>query len=291
MSPISSRFQRLEPLSIGQRISIALAALRFFSPLNYEENCVKLGMEAGKKSTRPFSGMDFVRFLSVPGVLPESILTDPNRHYQRIDELLRSLDRSGFLSYQGCGQSPFLGSIYYTFREMTEKEKSGALFLGRALGPSFLHWAYKNGTYQITGATENGDRHAGTAIAIAPRWLMTCAHVVNDMQVDLDQNSNGKEFKIIKQIPHHSVDVAIIEVDRDLQVVQGLNFKDPSIGERVYTFGYPRIPLSREASLVMQGGEVSVEEIRSFKMESFFSFLPLHAPEIVAGQLFRKMAM
>lgn len=285
MKSTSKRYQNLGPLTVHQRICIALAALRFFSPTSYRDNCAKLGQTADPKSIRPFSGMDFIKFLDKPGVLPQSLLLEPMRYLQRIGELLRHLARAGLLTDQGSGQTPILGNHYYSLYEATAIEKTGVLILARALGPSFLHWAYQAGTYQITGVAENGDQHAGTGIAIAPRWLMTCAHVVQDMKVDNHQSLPGREFNIIREIAHENVDVALIEVDRDLHVVQGLNFRDPHIAERVYTFGYPRVPLSIDAALVMQGGEVSVEQVTAFSKESLFLFSAIARPGNSGGPI------
>lgn len=47
-------------------------------------------------------------------------------------------------------------------------ESQGCLYLARAFGAQFLYYAYKVGTYQITGVTNSGDQHAGTGIAISP---------------------------------------------------------------------------------------------------------------------------
>lgn len=232
-----------------------------------------------------------MEFLEKPGVLPQFLLSEPMRYMQRIDELLRQLARAGLLTEQGSGQTPLLGKHYYFLHEFTTIEKTGVLMLARALGPSFLYWAYQTGIYQIIGVAESGDHHAGTGIAIAPRWIMTCAHVVQDMKVDSFQGLPGREFNIVREIAHDSVDVALIEVDRDLHVVQGLNFRDPHIAERVYTLGYPRIPLSIEAALVMQGGEVSVEQITSFSKENFFLFSAIARPGNSGGRFFRKLVM
>ncbi len=161
MSTNSNSYQKLEPLTISQRIYISLAALRFFSPMDYEEHCKKLEKTRDPKVIRPFSGLDFVKFIKLAGELPINLLPEPDRHLQRIGELLRNLVRAGLLTDLGAGSVPLLGNNYYALYQPTSIEKSGALILARALGPSFLHWAYQAGTYQITGVTKNGDQHAG----------------------------------------------------------------------------------------------------------------------------------
>lgn len=284
MNSPAPRYQILKPLTVGQRVYLANSALRFFSPMQYKENCGVIGKVPDERVIRPLSGLDFMKFLSSTEA-PKAFMPEPNRYFRRIDELLRQLTRAGLLTDVGGGQSPLLGNHYYALQELTSIESKGSLILARALGPSFLHWAYRKGTYQITGTCEDGSQHAGTGIAIAPRWLLTCAHVVEDMNVDSYQDWPAGGFNIVREVPHESVDVALIEVDRDLHVVNGINFQDPRVGERVYTLGYPRVPLSIEAALVVQGGEVSVEAVTSFTQEALFLFSAIARPGNSGGPI------
>lgn len=287
MATPATTFQRLQPLSVEQQVYIAIAALRFFQPLQYQQNCQKIGATPATNAIQPFTGMDFMRFLAIPGELPNGMLDAPQRYLQRINELLHRLARAGLLNNQGMGRSPLAGESYYTFYQATNFERHGVLHLARALGPQFLPWAYRRGTYQITGATPDGDIHAGTAVAIAPRWLMTCAHVLQDMTVDEQQvaTAHGYNYRVIRQLPHSEVDVGLIEADQDLPEVQGLNFRDPHVGERVYTLGFPRVPLSREATLVIQGGEVSVEQMTSLHGQELFLFSAIARPGNSGGPI------
>lgn len=283
----TTRYQRLQPLSIEQQVFIAAAALRFFQPLQYQENCRKIETTPLSTTIQPFTGMDFLKFLAVPGELPSGMLDEPQRYLQRINELLYRLARAGLLNNLGMGRSPLAGESYYTLYEATDFERRGVLHLARALGPQFLPWAYRRGTYQITGITPDGDVHAGTGIAIAPRWLMTCAHVLQDMTIDEQQlaAAHGFTYSVVRHLAHDSVDIGLIEVAQDLPEVQGLNFRDPHVGERVYTFGFPRVPLSRDATLVMQGGEVSVEQMMSLHGHELFLFSAIARPGNSGGPI------
>lgn len=86
-------------------------------------------------------------------------------------------------------------------------------------------------------------------------------------------------------------DVGLIEVDRDLTVAQGLNFRDPYVGERVFTFGFPRVPLSREAMLVMQGGEVSAESVKALHGYELFLFSAIARPGNSGGLILSEGGM
>lgn len=281
------KYQRLQPLTVEQRVWIAIAALKFFQPMQYRENCQKIGQAPEENIIRPLDTLGFLKYLAADGVLPEKMLDKPERYLQRINELLARLVISGHLSHAGKSGAPLVGDSYYALYQATHYEKQGVLHLARALGQQFLPWAYRRGTYQITGVTQDGDVHAGTGIAIAPRWLMTCAHVLQDMTVDQHQTAanQGLDYRVVRKLAHESVDVGLIEVDRDLPEVQGLNFRDPHVGERVYTFGFPRVPLSREATLVMQGGEVSVEKMTSLHGHELFLFSAIARPGNSGGPI------
>lgn len=285
MATQTARFQHLQPMSIDQRIKVAMTALGFFNPLAYRTICRSLG-RAETDSIFPFSGMDFLQFLALPNSLPAGTIDDPNRYLQRIKELLRSLATAGLLQEQGAGRSAMTGGSYFSMFEATNIERQGNLYLARALGPQFLPFAYRPGTYQITGIA-NGNVHAGTAIAITPRWLLTCAHVLQDMEVDDEQTAtaHGYPYRIVQKVPHDRVDVGLIKVDRDLPVVPGLNFRDPYVGERVYTFGFSPVPLSTEPILVMQGGEVSVERMESCLRQELFLFSAIARPGNSGGPI------
>jgi len=285
MTTSKQRYQRLEALSIEQCICIALAALRFFQPLSHEQNCKKLGIEPKSNSTFPFCGFHFLKFLSLPNELPQQLLPEPMRHMQRIDDLLQRLARGGLLQDVGHrGASP-MNRFYYAMYEATLLERQGCLYLARALGAPFIHQAYKSGTYQITGVTRSNDLRAGTGIAISPRWLLTCAHVITDMTVDDQQVTPGRAFNVVSRLTHSTIDVGLLEVDRDLPVVLGLNFRNPYVGERVYTLGYPRVPLSRQAALVMQGGEVSAENVTTLHGDELFLFSAIARPGNSGGPI------
>lgn len=281
------RFQYLQPLSVTQQVHVACAAMRFFCPANYVQNCQKIGKIRHFGSVKPFDSMDFLKFLDVPGELPDGMLCKPEKYFQRIYELLHRLVRAGLLMNMGSKGAPITGESYYAVYEATNIERQGVLYLARALGPNFLPWAYRRGTYLITGITPDGDAHAGTGIAIAPRWLMTCAHVLKDMRVDEKQEASEHKFsyRVSRELSHCEVDVGLVEVDQDLPQVRGLNFRNPIVGERVYTFGFPRVPLSREATLVMQGGEVSVEQMISLQGDELFLFSAIARPGNSGGPI------
>ena len=123
----------------------------------YRENCQKIGKTPEENIIRPLDTLGFLKYLAVDGVLPDKMLDKPERYLQRINELLARLVFSGHLSHAGKSGTPLVGDSYYTLYQATGYERQGVLHLARALGPQFLQWAYRRGTYQITGVTPNGD--------------------------------------------------------------------------------------------------------------------------------------
>lgn len=267
------RHQRLKPLSIDERISLSLLAMRFFQPLSYETVCEVLSKTPTPGHIKPFEGFDFIRYLEKSGELPEA-----DRYIYLIQNLLSQLERAHLLHAVGPGRSPISAPFYYSMKEFTELEKEGFLWLAPALGPELLLNAYSESTLQITGITNSDDAHAGTALAVAPNWLLTCAHVVNDMKLDKKQSMRGSEFEIVSQRSHSALDVALIEVDKDLPCLPGLAFREPLVTEEVYTIGYPRVPLSRHPAIIMQRGEVTNPHIKTFSGEDVFLYSAIARP-------------
>jgi hypothetical protein len=250
--PSPQRYSRLAPLAITQRAELAVAALNFFSPAEYEKMC--RAVEKARASTRiePFSGRDFIRYLETTKLLPEA-----ERYSYKIGELLAELAQHGLLKEVGRSGDVLLGTHYYFLLELTSRQQQGILWLARALGPEFLYNVYAQATAQITGVTKAGDVHAGTGLVIAPNWLLTCAHVVRDMQVDDNQFIFGETRHVMRTLMHPTFDVGLVELEQPMPLLPGLAFRTPIVAEPVFTLGYPRIPLSRDATLVMQRGEVT----------------------------------
>ena len=214
--------------------------------------CGVLGKTRAQGRVEPFSGRDFLSYLETTEMLLEA-----DRYSSKIGELLAELGKHGVLKEVGRNGDILLGINYYFSLELTSLQTTGILWLARALGPEFLYNIYAQATIQITGITKDGDAHAGTGLVIAPNWILTCAHVLTDMQVDEEQSILGAHRRIIRTLPHPNVDVGLLEVEQPMPLLPGVAFRNPVVAESVFTLGYPRVPLSRESALVMQRGEVT----------------------------------
>jgi hypothetical protein len=90
------RYSRLAPFTLEQRRNVTLAALVFFSPLNYRKSCEFVGKTSDARAIRPVAAHDFVKYLSITGVL-----RDADRFQQRIRSLLDRLVGADILAKMG----------------------------------------------------------------------------------------------------------------------------------------------------------------------------------------------
>ncbi len=273
------RYSELGPLPIEEKIRLAALAVKFFSPLSYKEMCEAIGITPDPTTIRPLSGHDFLKFLKI-----SNELGDPDKHLWQIRDLLRALCAANILADMGPGKDFMIGHQYYFLREMTTIERQGWLWLAPALGPEFLYQVYSSATCQLTGISDGGAR-AGTALIIAPRWLLTCAHVLTDMSVDERQKFRGVEFSVSATYAHESIDVGFVQTSIDLPITRGLSFRSPRVGDFVCTVGYPRIPLSVEPSLILHRGEVTNARVEVFSGETLFTYSAIARPGNSGGPI------
>jgi hypothetical protein len=276
----SSRFSRLGPLPLDKRIELARVALDFFSPMSYEKVSTIIERPPTPGRTEPLEGADLLKYLDRTGILPA-----PRKYAARLKDLLDKLESVGLLAFMGHGRDVQLGKRYYFMKELTLLERKGLLWLAPALGPEFLYSTYSSITVQITGVDGNGDIHAGSALSIAPNWLLTCAHVLTDMDIHNEQHLQGKKFQVVKQIPHGFHDVGLIKVEPALTILDALSFRDPVLSETMFTLGFPFIPLSRDPVLVMQRGEVTTPSVQLLDGSEVFLYSAIARPGNSGGPI------
>ena len=275
-----TRYSNLAPLSLDQRVQLSIAALTFFSPMQYGAMCQILGRppETGKVS--PFTGRDFTTYLK-----HIKLLDEPDRYVYRLRELLAKLERVGILMEVGRGGDIFFGAHYYAMLELTTRQREGIGWLAGALGPEFLYWMYSSITMQVTGTNSVGDIVAGTALVIAPNRVLTCAHVLNDMSLDKSQTFKEQQFTVLRAVSHPTIDVGVIEFSPSLPLLPGLAFRDPIVAEPVFTLGFPRVPLSRQPALVMQRGEVTTPAVTLLDGSEVFLYSAVARPGNSGGPI------
>ena len=304
-----ARFSNLHPLTIEQRHAIARAALDCFYPLNFSKVCKIIGKEHEENIAHPLTGQDFLKYLSTLGILPSTDDTkNPAQKYQQsIRYLLNDLVIENLLQrYEFPSRDPMMGTGYFFLMELTSLQKKNDLWLAPALGPEYLKYRLHTSVVHIIGDDKDGQERAGTGIIIAPNWILTCAHVIEDMKVRRNQIFQGLGCEVVECIYQHkrsiwhkanafieaerikAADVGFIRVDKMLSVIPGLAFRNPRLLETVYTLGYPLIPESINATLVMQSGEVSNEAMTDRYGHDIFLYSAISRPGNSGGPIFSR---
>lgn len=267
------RYSKLAPLSLRDQVELTVAALNFFSPMEYAKSCETIERPPTPGRVEPLDGAEFIRYLERTGKLKE-----PRRYQIRVAELLARLERLGLLVSLGRGKDLLLGTKYYFLKELTSVERRGLLWLSEALGPEFIRSQYAEITVQLTGDSDLGDIHAGTGLTLTSNWILTCAHVLRDMTLHEHQTIHEKAYKVSRTRPHPTIDIGLIRVEPELPVLPALSFRDPHVSESLYTLGYPRVPLARSAPLIMQSGEVTASEVKLLHGADVFLFSAVARP-------------
>ena len=279
MSEPSKRFARLEPLSSMEGLLFATTAIKFFSTQDYFERCKLIGKEENG-TIRPFSFSEFLKYIEITGLLER-----PHSYIHVLDNLLTRLVSEKILTSIGFSGIPPYGNLYLFMKELSTLENKSLLWLTPALGVGFLLDCFRDSIVHISGATEDGDVHGGTGLVIHPRWILTCAHVINGMILDNKQTISGIAVNVKNQLSHKTIDVGIIEVDQDLPMISGLSFREPAVLDTAITVGYPRVPQSREALLVLQRGEVTAPQMTNFSGQNLFLYSAIARPGNSGGPI------
>lgn len=278
-----ARYSDLSPLSMDEKINLSVLACKFFSPLANSEMHDLIGKPKQQGVIRPLDGGDFIHYLEKSGQLASA-----SRKMYRIVELLRDLAAAHILTDMGPGKAVIMGSHYYFAKELTNKQKEGLWWFAETLGGEFVYHQFAPAALHITGKSTKGDIVAGTGIAIDDCWILTCAHVLNDMTVDETQHLLGGEYKILECHSHPEIDVGLVKVDKKLFKLPGLAFADAAAGLSVYTIGFPRVPLSLEAMPIMHRGEVTVPSLKTFQGHELFLYSAIARPGNSGGPIVGK---
>ena len=153
-------------------------------------------------------------------------------------------------------------------------------------------------TVPITGTDKNGNVQIGTGLVVDSHHVLTCAHVVRDMTLDetIERSTIMPpiiwglvpfgEMRIVARHVHDTVDVAILEVaGRRFLTLGGLTLRDPGWADRVSLFGYPPVPMNRNADLIVQRGEVVNPSISGMHGQTLFLYSAIARPGNSGGPI------
>lgn len=264
------------PWGLDSRLTLVQLACRFFDPGRCAESHAEIDKEFAPGSLRFLDMCDFLEYLNRRRAFPKA----PNafRVGQLLDrmvsaELLLRITNPGAASIAGLFQGSYMFMMPVDTRHLTHRFVSvlGPEYLFRLCAPSLVHIA----------GTRNGDAVAGTGLVIDPRHVLTCRHVVSDMDLDQKQMFQGREYAINGDSIHRhaEVDVAVMRMDGPpLSPMPNVLFQAPVVAQNVYTLGYPKLPGLRDASVTMQLGAVTNESVTSLRGNSLFLYSAIARP-------------
>ena len=238
------------------------------------------------QSLTPASGKDFLDYLGEGQSLPEK----PDRYLHHIRRLLDRMVRNDLLIEMGPdrrGDFALLPKSYYALSELSTLRARGVLWLAKTLGGRFVHRHVSPAIVHVVGENNEGE---GSGIVFDEHHVLTCRHVVSGMQVASAQAFQGRTVAVDRVFPHGTEDVAVIRIKESLTTVPGLGFVDPMVSQKVYRFGYSRIPCSVPSNtgtspLVMQSGEVTSESVRVFGGVELFLYSAISRPGDSGGAI------
>ena len=267
----------LEPLGVDTERQLCLLAVEFCSSMRRMED-----------RPYPYSIADFIEEIDKNGYP----FQEPRKRFYQIRGLLNRMADHGILSrvedVLGDHSLHALGhGCYLTFFRVSTPREQGDLWLATTLGARFVHFEVSPAVVCITGkSTATGNPARGSGIVLDCRHLLTCGHVVAEMEVDREQffQGRGVTVKGCNIFRHEECDVAVIRTDVDLSPVPGLLLRPPIVLQRVYTFGYPLTPCFRgtadtgEPHLVVQGGEVTNASAMAYEGSELFLYSAISRP-------------
>jgi hypothetical protein len=149
---------------------------------------------------------------------------------------------------------------------------------------SVLYQSYKQALVRITVVTPTGDLSTGTAFHIGDGWLVTAGHVLKDGSIHEMVSEHCNKPLALERVVFNKddgIDLALIKSNLDLShYLFKTTFHNPPEGfiqtdhieiggvlddwlgdelvlTKVLLMGYPRVPLSKHATLLASEGEVN----------------------------------
>ena len=267
------------PWSLESRRKIVQLACGFFDQENSRANHELIGKElpnTGDAHDVPtLSVRDFLKYLEVKMAYSK----EPNAF--RVARIIDQMASTGLLVDGGSRRSGAVSGMdnHYIYSVTEADTRRNQFRLVPVLGPEFLYHLCVPGLVHITGKNETEDEVAGTGIVVHSSYVLTCRHVVCDMEVNKQQKFQGQEVNAQSIHPHPKFDVAVIRVDGPpLSQLQGMFFQSPVVAQTVYTLGYPKMPNLKEATVTMQPGAVTAESVTSLSGDSLFLYSAISRP-------------
>lgn len=127
------------------------------------------------------------------------------------------------------------------------------------LGLEYIYSKIRKYEVHIEVKNTEGDYHGGSGTLIAPGVILTCRHVVDPDKFEISKielNNSIYEVKGIKLSEEKDIGLVYIQ-GCDVDPRNNIIFGKGNVLEEIITFGYPTIPMLREAPMIAQKGEIN----------------------------------
>ena len=271
------------PWGLRSRLKLVKFAQDFFHLDKLPASYATLGRQPPSGAPMPLTVFDFLKYLDIKQAYPKR----PNGF--RVALLLRHLaDHELLVHVSHAKQS--LGGLHdrYLYVPSIINSDRHAFRLLPALGPELLYELCSRALVHITGKSKCGNEVSGTGIVVDAHHILTCRHVVRDMDVDAEQTFQGNTYLIEDSSiqAHADLDVAVLRIpDAPLTPVPGAFFQRPVVGQQVYTLGFPKLPGLRDASVTMQQGTVTNPAVTALSGEPLFLYSAISRPGNSGGPI------
>ena len=264
------------PWGLHSRLKLVELACEFFDLSRNAENHAVIDRKPAPGQMSPFGMLDFLEYLK----RKKAFSGTPDAF--RVARILERMVSAGLLLHILEPNAASIAGLLqgrYALIE-TQPARRRPFSLVPVLGPEYLYRLCAPSLVHISG-TNDGVAVAGTGLVVDARHVLTCRHVVSDMDLDPVQTFQDREYAITAESIHRhpEIDVAMIRVDgAPLSPVPGILLQAPVVAQAVFTLGYPKLPGLRDASVTMQQGTVTNESVTSLAGENLFLYSAIARP-------------
>ncbi|WP_280262139.1 S1 family peptidase [Nocardia abscessus] len=245
----------------AMRVIIAYHADQFFGIDRTREQAELADAPFNPEVYYPWTVRHFMTYLKTQKI--------PARLHE-VSRVLGAMERVGLLVAEGHQQQKDAlgGQIYFGAKGMRSQRAEGSmLWLAEALGAEVIIPYYKTVTVQIVGSSETlcADQLWGTGLALDRTHVVTNRHVIEHMDREImvvwSGLSGEQSCSARVRGAHDTLDIAVLQIEptdiqRGLDVLPGMVFRDPVWADETFVFGYPRVPMTAEMAITVQRGEV-----------------------------------
>lgn len=279
---MSDRYSVLRPLTMNELEELTIEMIKFFSPLKAKDIREMLGLQNFEGQITPLSVNDFFKYLEdVKGQ------KGARRYHYHVLTLVKKLEQANVLYSAGSNPNFSMGleKCYYFMKELTDLQKTNWLWLGEALGLEYIQYKAQEFLVPITGVGSEQKVGIGTGTLVNNDTVMTCAHVLTEMTVDKKIKFKNKEIKIVEVKTHDLVDVGIIKLSEPVDLDYQLIFGKAYMLDDILTMGFPPVPMTRDAYLVSQKGEIN-SSVQNYDGVWHFIYSSITRPGNSGGPIF-----